>query len=183
MRVQFDGDIPKAIAGRSGHRLPKGMSELSQTDVLSRARWDGSNVVDAADFGSFFVSPDGRKHIVQHDPEWQPIECDFDDPLVLDSGSWKIQSASEVIAPSIKSECKRRIYAEIDAVAQINLASAAAGGLLSDASAKTYASGLKWIADMRAACADLIASADESYGDDDHWPKIPKSVRALVDKY
>lgn len=67
-----------------------------------------------------------------------------------------------------KAECRMRIFAVCDEIAQINLAAAASAGLLDAAQMQTYRAGLTWIQAMRAACAD------------GNWPETPPDVRELA---
>lgn len=67
-----------------------------------------------------------------------------------------------------KAECRMRIFAVCDEIAQINLAAAASAGLLDAAQMQTYRAGLTWIQAMRAACAD------------GNWPATPPDVMELA---
>lgn len=68
-----------------------------------------------------------------------------------------------------KAECRARIFAVADSIAQINLAAAAAAGALSAEQMATYRAGLAWVDAMRAACTS---------GDD--WPAVPAGVAELA---
>lgn len=82
-----------------------------------------------------------------------------------------------------KAECRTRIFAVVDATAQMNLAAAAAAGGLDADQMLAYRDGLDWIAAMRAACQTLIADAGADAGDDAAWPAIPDGVSALADQF
>jgi hypothetical protein len=78
-----------------------------------------------------------------------------------------------------RAECRRRIFAVVDEMAQINLAAAAGAGLLSGAQHAAYISGLGWIQLMRTTWPALVeAGADLS--DDANWPAVPDGAAALV---
>jgi hypothetical protein len=89
-------------------------------------------------------------------------------------------SAKEQIAQKAgRLECRRRIFAVVDEMAQINLAAAAGAGLLSEAQREAYISGLGWIQLMRGTWPALVeAGADLS--DDANWPAVPAGAAALV---
>jgi hypothetical protein len=78
-----------------------------------------------------------------------------------------------------KAECRRRIFAVVDEMAQINLAAAAGAGLLSDAQRGAYIAGLGWITQMRGAWPDLVDSGAD-LADDANWPAVPDGAAALV---
>jgi hypothetical protein len=78
-----------------------------------------------------------------------------------------------------KAECRRRIFAVVDEMAQINLVAAASTGLLSEAQRASYIAGLGWITQMRGTWPGLVeAGADLS--DDANWPAVPDGAAALV---
>jgi hypothetical protein len=85
--------------------------------------------------------------------------------------------AMDLQAEQIKAECRARIFAVVDEIAQVNLAAAAAASMLSDADVATYRDGLGWIANMRAHCGHLIQ------GNDGDWPAVPAGVDALAARY
>ncbi len=70
-----------------------------------------------------------------------------------------------------KSDCRARIFAIAGATTQINLAAAAAAGLLDADQMATYRAGLAWVEAMRAACATGI------------WPEVPAGVAELAATY
>lgn len=80
---------------------------------------------------------------------------------------------------SARAECSRRIFDVVDANAQMNLASAAAAGLLTSAQMQTYQAGLQWVADMRATWPTL-ADQDADISDDANWPSVPVGVIELA---
>ena len=83
----------------------------------------------------------------------------------------------------VKEECRNRIYAVVDQIAQINLAAACAAGALTPEDKATYDLGLFWIHDMRSTVAALVAADDQDYADDSKWPAVPAGVVELADKY
>jgi hypothetical protein len=111
-------------------------------------------------------------------------------PLLVD-GAWMLgwhqraKSETELAADLAarrdegRAECRRRIFAVVDEMAQINLAAAAGAGLLSVAQREAYITGLGWITQMRGTWPDLVdAGADLS--DDGNWPAVPNGAAALV---
>ena len=86
-------------------------------------------------------------------------------------------------AQAIKAEARARIVAVASEMAQINLASAAAAGLLSAADLATYQAGLIWIADTRAAAAALIADRQADWRAEAAWPPVPLGLAALAARY
>lgn len=88
--------------------------------------------------------------------------------------------ALESLKSDVKAECQRRIYAVVDQVAQVNLAAAAAGGVLTTDQKDAYRSSLTWIASMRARCGELIATREQTFAVDRHWPATPAEVIAIA---
>lgn len=84
------------------------------------------------------------------------------------------------LALATKAECQRRIYAVVDQIAQVNLAAAAAGGVLTSKQMTDYRAGLIWIASMRAACGTLIARNDLTFVEDEHWPEPAATIVTLA---
>ena len=83
---------------------------------------------------------------------------------------------TELLPRTIKAECKRRIVAIVDPEAQINLAAAAAGGLLSTDQMTVYRAGLVWIASTRTVCGTLITNTDQTFASNSHWPIPDQSI-------
>ena len=86
---------------------------------------------------------------------------------------------AETLADAARNECRRRIIAVADAEAQMNMASAAAAGLLNDTELTTYQSGVGWVASMRGTWQSLADSGADIY-DDANWPSIPAGVEDLA---
>lgn len=80
----------------------------------------------------------------------------------------------------VKAECRRRIFAVVDAIAQVNLAAAAAADRLEAGQLETYRAGLDWVAAMRVACLPLIADPTLDPTQDAVWPAVPAGVAALA---
>lgn len=76
-------------------------------------------------------------------------------------------------------ECRRRIFAVVDEMAQINLAAASGAGLLTAEQMAAYVAGLLWIQQMRGAWAGLVASGAD-LSDDANWPAIPAGAATLA---
>jgi len=84
---------------------------------------------------------------------------------------------------AIKTECRRRIYAFVDQIAQVNLAAAAAGDVLTGEQMTTYRAGLAWIAAMRTKCSDLISGSDQTFAENRHWPDPDPAVIVLAQQF
>lgn len=87
----------------------------------------------------------------------------------------KAHAALAARTEAARAACARRIGAVVNQTAQMNLAAAAAGGLLAAADAATYRAGLAWIAAMRAAWRGLADSGRDP-DDDGNWPAPPAAV-------
>lgn len=123
---------------------------------------------------------DGRSAVAC--PDWvAPGNARFE------SGSFVIASPVALDAGDlglvIKAECQRRIYAVVDRIAQVNLAAAAAGGVLTTQQMTLYRSGLAWIASMRSVCATLIAASDRTFAEDRHWPEPSAEIITLANEF
>lgn len=82
-----------------------------------------------------------------------------------------------------KVECKKRIFAIADEIAQINLAAAAGAGLLLPADLLIYRAGLQWVDDMRQNCGALATNHEADISDDASWPTVPAGVAELAERY
>lgn len=76
---------------------------------LTLLRFDGLKVVDARTIKNFYIDEAGVKHIILHDPAWQPLVCNFDDELILDNNIWRIKNNSDKYYEEIdRIKAKRR---------------------------------------------------------------------------
>jgi len=103
-------------------------------------------------------------------------EIDDDDPRLA---TWR---AAE-IAPRVAAECQRRIYAVASQNCQMNMTAWIASGKASADDRLAFEAALGWVQAMRAACATLIASSDESFADDMRWPACPSAAAALAARF
>lgn len=87
----------------------------------------------------------------------------------------KAEAARAARSDAARAECARRIGAVVNQTAQMNLAAAAAGGLLAPADAATYRAGLAWIAAMRAVWRG-VADTGRDPAEDANWPAPPAAV-------
>lgn len=94
----------------------------------------------------------------------------------------KAAAALSARMEAARAECARRIVAVVNPTAQINLAAAAAGGLLSAADTVSYRAGLAWIGAMRAAWRAVAMSLRDP-GADAHWPAPPTAVIDLGQRF
>ena len=95
----------------------------------------------------------------------------------------KSAAQAEQRAETIKAECRRRIFAVADDMAQINLAAAAAAGALDDVQMRVYRSGLAWVAEMRGTCRVLMADPERNPGADAEWPGLPDGLVGLAGQF
>lgn len=95
MKAQIKQDLVTALVAGDGFGvpLPAALAALP----ANRLRWDGAGLVDIAGFGSFYIDPGGRKHIADHGPGWQALNCAWDAELVDDAGVWRAKSAAELL--------------------------------------------------------------------------------------
>jgi hypothetical protein len=91
---------------------------------------------------------------------------DFSQVITAEAGA---EAADRARLAARKADCRVRIHAVADQIAQINLAAAAAAGALDEGQMALYRAGLGWIEAMRAACA---SGAD--------WPDVPPGVADLA---
>ena len=110
------------------------------------------------------------------------------DGLPVRSWSFREKTAEELadeaaaVAKAGKAECRRRIFAVVDEMAQINLAAASGAGLLDAEQMAAYVAGLGWITQMRGTWPGLVdAGADLT--DDANWPTVPDGAAALVSAF
>lgn len=114
MNVFFKQDYPVGtVSGNGGTAVPAALAGLP----VNRLRWDGAAVVDAASYTHFFIDDAGLTHIIQHDGQWQPLECGWDDELI-DDGSWRVVTNDDRLAAAVakrlgalKTECSAAINA------------------------------------------------------------------------
>jgi hypothetical protein len=110
------------------------------------------------------------------------------DGLPVRSWSLREKTADELVQEhdaakdAGRLECRRRIFAVVDEMAQINLAAASGAGLLDAEQMAAYVAGLGWITQMRGTWPGLVdAGADLS--DDANWPAVPDGAAALVSAF
>lgn len=85
MKALLDGDLVVATAsgtGVEGIDLPENLMAVP----VGRLRAHHGVLIDASANTAWFIDPQGRKHILQTDPSWQPLECALNQILVQDSG-------------------------------------------------------------------------------------------------
>ncbi|MCX4026912.1 hypothetical protein H0A36_12050 [Endozoicomonas sp. SM1973] len=81
-------------------------------DNIDYLRFNGEQVVDARNYSEFYIDKNGTKHIVQHEADWQPLICDFNDDLVKDSNGWRTKTEQEKLQEKIEAikENRRQAY-------------------------------------------------------------------------
>jgi hypothetical protein len=80
-------------------------------------------------------------------------------------------------------ECSRRIYAIADETAQMNMASMASAGLMSDDQMNAWKQALFWVEQMRGTWRGLASDTSKVITDDTHWPTCPNAAAALADGF
>lgn len=192
--AKFSHDVVEGLV--TSDPLTPEFMELPAGDARSIRLVDGRPVVVPPDReGTFYVDAAGIKHVVRGIPSWQKLQCRFGDDLVIDSpsGNWRVQTASEGLAPHIKRECRKRIYAVLkDTETATNLlalqALAARAEAKGDATPAEKAAadlveqGVAWIDQMRETSRALIAAADADYASADKWPSPPEGLKTLADE-
>ena len=78
-----------------------------------------------------------------------------------------------------RAECQRRLLAVASEATQINMAAAAAAGLLPKDQMTTYRAWVEWVAAMRVQAAVLADKALDPT-DDACWPECPPEAIALA---
>lgn len=92
----------------------------------------------------------------------------------------KTAEAANTRAALVKAACKRRIYAVASAEAQMNMIGAQAAGDFGTAQHEVCAAWVRWVADMRAACAAILSDTEADYTADVSWPDCPPEVAMLA---
>jgi hypothetical protein len=100
----------------------------------------------------------------------------------MDDAAVQTARAAEARRQAAAAQCARRILAVCNEHAQINLASAAAAGLLSEDDLATYRLGLAWVTAMRQHWRHL-ADLHLDPADDSNWPGAPPAVAALARRF
>jgi len=78
---------------------------------IDRLRIVDGAAVDIGSMSHFYVDGNKTKHVVQSDPNWQPLDCAWDDMLSLEDGQWRVVTLAEQQAVTIRAERDRRIAA------------------------------------------------------------------------
>lgn len=175
--VQINSDSELVAYPYTLHQLRKDNPKVSFPKVISDAL--------AASFGVYPVT------VADRPPQQVGTVAERDAVPLLVAGEWVLgwsqraksetELASDLAAQRDEGrlECRRRIFAVVDEMAQINLAAAASAGLLSDVQRAAYISGLAWITQMRGTWPGLV-DAGADLAEDANWPAVPDGAAALV---
>lgn len=169
--------LESVAAGATVYCLPGAFettSEPPSTTPSLAAVWGGA---------AWSVLPDHRGETWWHGGTEIKITT-LGDPVKL--GLSKVAPPADppaATAENIKAECSQRIFLVANGNAQMNMASFAAAGMFNAEQMKAYASGLQWVAAMRAKCATLIAAADPAFSNDTSWPACPAAAAALAAQF
>jgi hypothetical protein len=91
----------------------------------------------------------------------------------------ELEAAASAKLEKYANECRRRILSVADETAQMNMASAAAAGLLSNEQQAAFVNALLWVSAMRGTWRGL-AETDADLSDDANWPDLPVGVAELA---
>lgn len=107
----FEDDliIGQATGLNGGPDIPDALKNYP----LDRLRLLDNQIVDAADYSSFWIDEVGRKHLIQKEDSWKQIDCAFDAQLIKDYGQWRIKTA-----PDELKESQERALIQIDVTAE-----------------------------------------------------------------
>ena len=92
MKGIIEGDLIIGVATHTGVNIPHTYIEFLRYDK------DAKEVVDIRELSqpyTFYIDEKGIKHILQLNPNWQPLKCSWDDKLVNDNGSWRVKTETE----------------------------------------------------------------------------------------
>ena len=142
--------------------IPREIGGSLSTTVISRHDDDGSVAFISLVKGNADAAAFARWKEDGGVPDEAPLTCDPD---------------------AVKAECGRRIFAVASDNAQKNMLATIVAGGMSDADKTTFGAGVIWIADMQAACRELIASSDPDFADDAKWPDVPAGVAELAARF
>lgn len=90
--------------------------------------------------------------------------------------------AKAAVRKAAKAKCRRRIHVAASQNTQINLASAAAAGMLTVQDMESYRVFMVWIAAMRAAWRVLVET-DVDLTRDASWPAVPSEVARFAGRF
>lgn len=111
MKAQVNGDMVIAMgADIPGIDVPVSMQNLS----VSRLRFDGSAIIDAAQITTFFIDDVGQKHIASASGR-QELGCAWNDELINGNGVWRVKSEIDNLAEII-DQTERKINAMLKRV-------------------------------------------------------------------
>ena len=80
----------------------------------------------------------------------------------------------------VRTEVARRILAQASYSTQMNMAAAAAAGVLDGDQLAAFREGLQWVDSMRQKGKELILNGDADYQNDEHWPEPTEAASALA---
>ena len=84
---------------------------------------------------------------------------------------------------AVAAECQRRIFAVASQNCQMNMTAWVASGQAGDVDRAAFDAALGWVQAMRVTCARLVASSDDEFKQDAHWPPCPPDVAALAARF
>ena len=92
MQALIDGDL---VVGKVGAYDSVDLPAEFETTAIEALRFDGTNIIDVSQYDFFYIDQYGKKHIVQADPNWQGLNCRYNDMLINDGGTWRVETDSE----------------------------------------------------------------------------------------
>lgn len=116
MRGVIRDDLIVAISSENGVPIPHSRIEYLRYDPVAKAVIDIRQLPQPY---TFYIDPNGVKHIVQIEPDWQPLDCNWDDELVFENGKWRIKTKEEKFQEYKQTQIAKLNRKAKDYIAQI----------------------------------------------------------------
>jgi hypothetical protein len=144
-------------------------------------------LIDVRENSTWYVDPNGNKHIVRHDLAWPSLTCSWDAVMTpgFTPGTWRLMTGSEALRDSVSAECSRRIRVRASTNTQMNMATYVSslfnrvvvlGETLNSQQTddiQTADAIRNWIAGpngMLERARSLVSNADPDFALDSKWP-------------
>lgn len=95
----------------------------------------------------------------------------------------KAEMARAAHVEAVKTACRRRIYAVLDAPTVANIQGAAIAGELDAGQMAVFRAGRAWVDAMLAACRAMADDPASDWRADASWPAVPDGVNELAARY
>lgn len=90
------------------------------------------------------------------------------------------QELQDHIVSGVRLHVAERILSHASQGTQMNMAAAAAAGILDDDQLAAFREGLQWVAAVRLKGKELIQNGVADYENDEHWPEPSEAATALA---